>query len=85
MWSLCLFGRQSRKKYFYKTFETLSQERGILEAQNIFAEFKTRVPWDEDLDLFLSNADSVGCIRVFNHLWRWQVGSKVEAQYTLIQ
>jgi len=85
MWSLCLYGRQSRKKYLYKTFDILPQPQCITEAQNIFSEFQTRVPWGEDLDLFLSNEDNVGCIRSFNHLWRWQVGSKVEAQYNLIK
>lgn len=63
MWSLCLYGRQSRKKYLYKTFDTLPQPQCITEAQNIFSEFQTRVPWGEDLDLFLSNEDNVGCIR----------------------
>ena len=77
-------GRQSRKRYFYKTFATLSLEQGSREAKNIFAEFKTQAPWAEDLDLFLSNADHVGCIRGFNRLWRWQVAPKVGAQYALL-
>ena len=85
MWSLYLYGRHSRKKYFYKSFDTLSQSRCITMAQNIFSEFKTNVPWDEDLDLFVSNDNHVGCIRNFNHLWRWQVVTKVKAQYKLVE
>ena len=84
MWSLNLSGRQSRKKYFYKTFETLSQAECVAESKKIYTEFKTTAPWAEDLDLFVSNDDNVGCIRGFNHLWRWQVASKVTAQHLLI-
>jgi hypothetical protein len=42
-------------------------------------------PWAEDLDLFISNDNNVGCIRSFNHLWRWELASKVEAQYKLVE
>lgn len=85
MWSIYLYGRQSRKKYLYKSFEELSKTQCICTSQNIFLEFKTMTPWAENLDLFISNDNNVGCIRNFNHLWRWEVAAKVEAQYKLIE
>ena len=84
MWTLYLYGRQSRKKYLYKTFDALSKTQCADVAQTVFLEFKTLAPWAEDLDLFISNDNNVGCIRSFNHLWRWEVASKVEAQYALV-
>ena len=85
MWSLYLYGRQSRKKYLYKSFDALSKLQCVSMARNIFVEFKTSIPWAEDRDLFISKANNIGCIRNFNHLWWWQVNSKVEAQYKLVE
>ena len=85
MWSVYLYGRQSRKRYLHKSFDTLTESECVNVARNIFGEFKSVTPWAEDLDLFISSAHNTGCVRSFNHLWRWDVSRKVQAQYSLVE
>lgn len=85
MWLLYIYGRQTRKKYYSRDFdEHVAKDALVRISQSLFLEFKTFTPWAEDLDLFVCHDNNLGCVRSFNHLFRWQVANKVGSQYDIV-